>query len=741
MEPLGWREYGFDDSSWPAPLTGWQDHGFVKADTQPLQIWRADPVLVKEKEPGHYFYDFGTELTGHTRIRIKGPEGHALEVRHGEELEGPDTVRYQLRATCTYQEFPILSGNDDTIEFFDYKGFRYIEILNAPAKPEVWAMVRHYPFNPEASKFNASEPILESIWALCRNGVMLGAQGGFVDCPTREKGQYLGDTLIASHSHLYLTGDPSLSRKAIRDFQLSQRLDPGIMGVAPCSYMQEFAEYSLQWTLLLRNYYLYTDDRFFTYRMADEAFDKLYSHFAAFEDEDGLLSDFRGKTILVDWPPETRDGYDFGTPGANAVLNAWYYASLKAAAEICRAVELDGAEDYEARAERVRQAFVARLLDPASGLFVDAPGSKHSSLHTNALPLAFGMVPDENKPQIIALIREKRLNCGVYIAPFVIEACYAAGEPELAYNLLMSEDEHSWQEMIRHGATACMEVWGPDQKQNTSWCHPWSSSPIYLIAEQVAGLTPAKPGWKAIRFEPHMPTSLTRMELDIPTPVGKVALQYAQDKGYTLIVPPGVPVDNAAPAQTPVHIEQRVENGFGRLTEGQAALLAAKQWESRVGQAEGVWVSVKEQKMRLLKGRNIVWEAPCSTAAKGVGSKMGSMMTPEGWHVVSKKLGDGLPWGQVFRSRAPTAERWQPGMDAKEDLVLTRVLLLDGEEPGLNKGGDVDSAERFIYIHGTNGEENIGTPSSHGCIRLRNNDVLTAFSRIPEGAPVLITAG
>lgn len=170
-----------------------------------------------------------------------------------------------------------------------------------------------------------------------------------------------------------------------------------------------------------------------------------------------------------------------------------------------------------------------------------------------------------------------------------------------------------------------------------------------------------------------------------------------------------------------------------------ATYLADQDWGERVGDALGVWVSVDEQMLRLVMDGRVVWSVPCSTAANGTGSRMDSKKTPLGWHVVSKKIGADAPIGQEFRGRARTKKIWKPGDDTKEDMVLTRILILDGLEPGKNKGGKVDTRGRYIYIHGTNDEANIGTPASHGCIRLRNNDVVTAFDRIPEDTPMLIS--
>lgn len=168
-------------------------------------------------------------------------------------------------------------------------------------------------------------------------------------------------------------------------------------------------------------------------------------------------------------------------------------------------------------------------------------------------------------------------------------------------------------------------------------------------------------------------------------------------------------------------------------------------WNERVGEGRGVLVDVQSQRMFIIEKHGVIWEAPCATATNGTGSEAGSNKTPLGWHVVSEKFGDGAPWGQVFRSRGATKEIWAPGKDTKQDLVLTRILWLDGQEEGVNKGTNaqgvnVDSKKRMIYIHGTNGEDKIGTPSSHGCIRLRNDDVIKAYEMIPIGTPMLIAA-
>ena len=148
-------------------------------------------------------------------------------------------------------------------------------------------------------------------------------------------------------------------------------------------------------------------------------------------------------------------------------------------------------------------------------------------------------------------------------------------------------------------------------------------------------------------------------------------------------------------------------------------------------------VSVSAQRLDLIGDDGRVTRSfPVSTAKKGVGSEPDSHKTPLGWHRVCEKIGDGAAPGTQFVGRKPTGRVWQP-TDPVEDknLVLTRILWLDGEEPS-----NRTSKDRFIYIHGTNREDLIGTPASAGCVCLKNSDVIDLYSLVPVGTRVEIVA-
>lgn len=145
-------------------------------------------------------------------------------------------------------------------------------------------------------------------------------------------------------------------------------------------------------------------------------------------------------------------------------------------------------------------------------------------------------------------------------------------------------------------------------------------------------------------------------------------------------------------------------------------------------------VSIPEQRLRLsdAEGR-LVREYVCSTSRFGEGSEPGSNRTPLGRFRVGEKIGHGAEVRTIFKSRQPVG-LWD-GAPAEQDYVLTRILWLEGLEPH-----NANTRERYIYIHGTNQEDQLGTRASHGCVRLSNADVIDLFERVEEGAEMWIGA-
>jgi lipoprotein-anchoring transpeptidase ErfK/SrfK len=152
-------------------------------------------------------------------------------------------------------------------------------------------------------------------------------------------------------------------------------------------------------------------------------------------------------------------------------------------------------------------------------------------------------------------------------------------------------------------------------------------------------------------------------------------------------------------------------------------------------------VRLGSQRLELLEGARVLRAWTVSTAAKGAGEREGSEQTPRGLHEIRAKIGAGAPEGAVFVGRRPTGEICTPEQvqaEPNRDWMLSRILWLRGLEVGQNRLGSVDTMRRYIYIHGTPDEAALGTPASHGCVRMRNADVIELFDLVEAGTPVEI---
>ena len=160
-------------------------------------------------------------------------------------------------------------------------------------------------------------------------------------------------------------------------------------------------------------------------------------------------------------------------------------------------------------------------------------------------------------------------------------------------------------------------------------------------------------------------------------------------------------------------------------------------------------ISISEQRLKAYSSASDIClskaaiNVAIASAKNGIGQQFGSECTPLGEHRIRAKIGKSMPTNTVFIGRRPTGEIYSPELDKqypKRDWILTRILWLCGNELGYNRGGSVDTQRRFIYIHGAPDSHAMGTPSSHGCIKMRNSDIITLFEHIALGATVRIRA-
>ena len=480
---VGFERIDFDDGYWGfVSIYKNADYKLIKSPIAPLNIYFAEPIVCEKRENGVTFLDFGQEMTGYLYAEAKGKKGDKIILRAAEELNADGSIRFDTRCNCRYEEEWILFGENDELRQYDYKAFRYAEIVvpEGARIEKIGMTVRHYPF--VRRKYNSVENAdLKKVLELCENTIEYGVQEAYLDCMTREKGQYSGDLAVSGRAHVVLKGDTSLIKKSLKDFCESTCVCKGMLAVTSSTRNQEIADYSLLFPALVAWVYSVDGDADFV-RYCEPYATGIYEYFKKYEGADGLIGGVKDKWNLVDWPENLRDGYDFPLTepvgdGEHNVLNAFYIGFIQSLSEI---YEICGKSAIDVGG--YKRSFIDAFYSVETGLFCDSRSKTHSAVHSNVLPLLFGIGTDDEKlkSRIIDFIYKKKLtSMGVYMSYFALAALVINGQKDKAQEL--ATDKGAWLNMISEGATTTFEAWGKDQKWNTSLFHLRATAPVIVF--------------------------------------------------------------------------------------------------------------------------------------------------------------------------------------------------------------------------------------------------------------------
>ena len=486
-DEVGFALVDFDDRLWEnARIAVHADHTLMPTGTKRLVSERIAPVA-RSQRGNVVTLDFGSNYVGYLCVTVRGKGGDAVIVRQGQELCEDGSVRYALRANCVYEERWLLREGTSVLDQYDYKAFRYAELL-LPAEcviEEIFLLARHYPFaltakmNPVFEK----EPDLRQIWALCVNTLQYGVQEAVLDCFEREKGYYVADGSYSALAHVILTGRDDMLRKLIDDAFRSCEIEPSMMNCLNSSCMQETTDAPLILIKAIWWLYRYTGDTEYLRTVYPKAVALMETYRKAYE-QDGLICEL-DKWCVVEWPKEYRDGYDVDlTQGKvchepHVVSNALY---LQAIGTVNRMARELSAPDY--RDERpVREAFLSAFYNGESGLFRDSAKTEHCSLIGNVFAFGCGFCPNEKSDAAVWRMICERGISSVYIfgAFLILEGAVRSGRMGEISMLLL--DRGAWLRMLREGATTTFEGWGKETKWNTSLFHLTVSYAAVFLAD------------------------------------------------------------------------------------------------------------------------------------------------------------------------------------------------------------------------------------------------------------------
>lgn len=439
------------------------------------------PRLLKESAT-EKTYDFGREFVGVPLIRVKGNRGDVLELLCGEELDERGDVRYEMRCNCVYREKWTLKEGCSDLEPFDYKAFRYMKIRGDKLFEvlSVCGRARHYPFRLQAKCVYRDEKS-KKVFALCCQTLQYGLQEGYLDCPSREKGQYFGDGVWSAMTHIVLTGDTRLYKKFIQNAFETMKIAEGGTAQGPCALIQKIAEYPLMAAISLRYYQRLTGDTAFVQKQKKAYYALLKFHYTRYARDDGLISVY-DRWNVVDWPQTARDDYDFDLTqgkivhGAHNVMNAYWLLALQAYET------LYGMPNF-IDVRTVEKAYRRAFYDEERKRFKDSEKSEHCALAAQAFGVMTGTVTDEETDRVLEqMIVEKRLSkSNLFVTPVLFVWLKLHKKEALLRSLIC--DEKAWLNMLAEGATTTFEAFSKDGKWNTSLCHTMFAFPALFMTK------------------------------------------------------------------------------------------------------------------------------------------------------------------------------------------------------------------------------------------------------------------
>jgi len=508
------------------------------------------PVAISKIAPGVFLVDFGRVAFGNLSLTPAKEHGTSslITVRFGEALKDgrvdthpPGSVRYaEVKVAVKGAETVMVAPQMDArntkapavlspASLGVLTPFRWVEVEGWPTELGANQIRRRAVFDStwvdDAASFRSSDPMLDQVWDLCHYSIKATTFAGvFVD-GDRERLAYEADAYLTQLSYYAGDADPRISRAT---FDRLMKFPTWPSEWAPHMVFMAYAD----WMQTGDTAWLAAHYEGLKTKLLDERVGP-----------DGLVMS-TPKLIrhgdIVDWPIRERDGYIFTS--VNTVVNAFHLRALEDMTQLAQALGKTKEATKFSEQERTTQAtFQEKLFDPARGLYRDGVGTDNASLHANLFPLAFGLVPAGQRPQIVQWLAGRGMAASPYAAQYLLQALFENGGDADALALITAPGDRSWRHMVDSGATITWEAWDLKYKPNQDWNHAWGAAPANLLPRFVLGAQPLTPGWGRALIQPH-PGTLTSVEGRMPTPRGELSVAWKRDKYFnlTLTLPPGM---------------------------------------------------------------------------------------------------------------------------------------------------------------------------------------------------------
>jgi alpha-L-rhamnosidase len=568
-----WSEPGYDDAAWQQAPAVTAPDGFLAAQmSAPIRVIETlRPRTITEPRPGVYVFDMGQNMVGWCRLKVSGPRGTTVTLRHAEILQ-PDGMLYRAnlrsaKATATYVLRGL--GTERYEPRFTYFGFRYVELTGLPSKPSLETIegcVVHDDVAP-AGTFACSSRLLNRIHDNIRWGVRGNYRSISTDCPQRDERQgWLGDRSCVSRGESYQFDIAALYSKWLTDMHDAQRENGSVSDVCP-AYWPIYSD-NVVWpsTFVVAPGMLY--EQYGDRRPIAQLYDGMARWIELIGQplKDGILPKQRDR--YGDWcvPPESPELIHSKDPARQTskelLATSYYYYDVKQMARYATLLgKADDARRYTALAETIRRAFHARFYRPEAAQYDN--GAQTSSV----LPLAFGLVPEDQQRAVFAKLVDNilgttkgHIGTGLVGGQWLMRVLSDHGRPDVAWTLATQETYPSWGYMVNHGATTVWELWNGDTADPAmnSGNHVMLVGDLCIwMYEYLAGIRsdPARPGFRHVILRPVPVPGLTFARATHESLYGTIASDWRIASGrfvWKLTVPPNTTATLYVPSAGPV---------------------------------------------------------------------------------------------------------------------------------------------------------------------------------------------
>lgn len=453
-------------------------------------LHNADECCLIMPQPGEghdvaFLLDFGGEMNGYPYLEIDAPAGTVVDLAWAEAL-GPngrlDHLYKKLKLRGGYGARIVLPGGFYRWESFHLSGLRYIQVairdVSAPVRLHKVAMRTSAYSVPAQSTFACSDPMLTRLFVLGRNALHHCMDDSYLDCPQRERGQWLADAMVEGIFAWHLFGDGHLWRKALCDFGESQTPDGRIIAVYPSEYEKWIPGFACIWVHGLRRYADLTGDQTLTPEVLP-AIERLIALMASYL-RDGLVRGVEG-WLFFDWQAALPEE-------CVTLMNLSYLMLLQDAAVLAKSCnQASKSAEWEQRAEQIKKEIYLQCWDSQKGLLCDVPGGSTYSEQTNGFALYVGALTAEDARGVAQqLISENDLiRVGTPYFAFWLLTPLMDMHPEAAWKRV----RQSWGRMVELGDSTTWEHFA----HKASLCHGWSASPALWLLTDVLGIKQIEP--------------------------------------------------------------------------------------------------------------------------------------------------------------------------------------------------------------------------------------------------------